>query len=767
MYTNCDDKNKHFSGTILTPISDHFPYFYGFEVNSSIKTNKYTITRNLDQKAINNIYNDLSKVNIINNLNTNSFADPNKNYNIFEHIITSSINKHSSVKTKFDKYRHKNNPWITFGILKSIKFRDRLYKSYKLSSPNTVEFFNSKLNLSTYNRILNRTICYAKILYYHKEFNKYKTDSKQTWKIINSLIKRKEIHRLPEYMNLNNHRITDKPTIVNQFNNYFATIGSQMASSIENIPDKSFKQFLTKNIDTQFSFKEIDANHVKHVIHELIPKQSSGHDEITSALIKQLEPIISKPLSIIINQSFNTGIFPDKLKLAKIVPIFKKNDKHTFENYRPISILPSISKIFEKIVFHQLFTYFSKNNYLDSNQYGFRNLHSTEHAVLEIVDRALIQIDKGNSAIAIFLDLSKAFDTLDHNILISKLNYYGIKNVPLKWFENYLDNRKHYTEVDQTKSETSNISLGVPQGTILGPLFFLIYINDIQSASSLFRFIKYADDTALFCTFVYNNCKISDINSNLQDVYQWLCINKLSINITKTKFMIFQSRQKYLQNSDIQIKIKNKPVGQVCSFNFLGIILDQHLNWNEHINHTSITISRYVGIFCKLKHYLPLYILRTLYNSLVLPQLTYRILAWGTNQLHLFKLQKKAIRIVTNSKFNEHTEPLFKALNLLKLEDLYKLSILKFYFKYCHNLLPFHFQNFNLLQRSEIHSLNLLCKTMLNTPKTRTKLAEGSLRCTLPKLINKTAPQILSKIKPTASKDLKLISKIIILTFMT
>ena len=219
--------------------------------------------------------------------------------------------------------------------------------------------------------------------------------------------------------------------------------------------------------------------------------------------------------------------------------------------------------------------------------------------------------------------------------------------------------------------------------------------------------------------------------------------------------MIFQSRQKYLQNSDIQIKINNKPVEQVCSFNFLGIILDQHLNWNEHINYTSINISRYVGIFCKLKHYLPLYTLRTLYNSLVLPRLTYGILAWGTNQSHLFKLQKKAIRIVTNSKFNEHTEPLFKALNLLKLEDLYKLSILKFYFKYCHNLLPFHFQNFNLLQRSEIHSLNLRSKTMLNTPKTRTKLAEGSLRCTLPKLINKTAPQILSKIKTHSFQGFK------------
>ena len=482
---------------------------------------------------------------------------------------------------------------------------------------------------------------------------------------------------------------------------------------------------------------------MSHCIKNLKSGKSIGHDGLSNNIIKFLEPLLCAPLTLLINQSLKTGIFPDKLKLARISPIYKKDDPHLVENYRPISILPSVSKIFEKIVFQQLSNYFVDNNYLCHHQYGFRKKHSTEHAILEAVDRIGTELDIGNISIAIFLDLSKAFDTLNHDILLAKLKYYGLSESSVAWFRSYLTNRSHYVEINNVRSGSSLFSIGVPQGSILGPLLFLIYINDIQASSRYFSFIKYADDTTLLKSFKNINF---DINDELCKVYEWLCTNRLSLNIKKTKFIIFHNKNKNIQHIIPIIKINNIPIERVTYFNFLGVTFNENLNWNNHVDTIATKISRAIGILNNLKYFVPLYVLYILYNSLILSHCTYGILAWGKVNDKIFKLQKKAIRIITNSNYISHTTPIFKNLNLLKMNDIYKISVLKFYYQYCHDQLPYYLQSFDFTRRAETHHYNTRNKSALNIKKVNIVSASYILRNSTPKIINETPSVILDKI---------------------
>ena len=370
------------------------------------------------------------------------------------------------------------------------------------------------------------------------------------------------------------------------------------------------------------------------------------------------------------------------------------------------------------------------NNILNPSQFGFRKNFSTEYATVHLLDKIIDSMSKKEHIIGIFMDLSKAFDTIDHNILLHKLNNYGVRGIALAWFRSYLSNRKQYVFVNNENSSMLNIRCGVPQGSILGPLLFLIYVNDITNTSPTLSFFMFADDTSI----LFSHKDISELtkilNSELINISSWFKCNKLSLNISKTNFMQFQTVHSHTDHQ-YSIEIDNKPLERKDSIKFLGIIIDKNLTWNHHLSNVSSQISRGIGILYRVKNLLSKCTLLSLYNTLILPYLNYGNIVWGncckTKLDDILLLQKKAVRICTHSSFLEHTDPLFNKLKVLKIDDINELQTAIFMFKHSKNVLPLNFSNYFTYNKNIHHYPTRSCNNIhLTNPKLL--LAQKSLR---------------------------------------
>ena len=665
--------NNFKSGILISSLSDHFPVFYIEETKQKNINEPEISTRKINNTTISSFCNLLKSTswqNVITEETPKTAFD-----NFFEKINAAVDTSFPTIKVKPKPKRFRHSPWMSAGLFVSHKKKEKLFaKKLKCPSPYNIDTFQ------VYNKIYNKVRRAAKKLYYDQQFKKYSRNIKETWSVIREVIgTKKQKDQIPDFFKANGQFINDYIEIANGFNTFFSQIGPKLASDIPS-SDACFKDFMPNKNDSNFEFSRISETDILKICDLLKPKVSTGADFISTKLLKQISPIIITPLHYLINLSLETGYVPREFKIAKVVPVYKDGDKHDYNNYRPISLLSSFSKLMEKVVARQIVGFLNYHNLLYKHQYGFRANHNCSQPVLHFTDKIYNALNQKPSAatLAIFIDLKKAFDTVDHEILLQKMDHYGIRDISNTWFQNYLTDREQFVYIKGVESDTVKMTCGVPQGSVLGPLLFLLFINDLPNTTE-FLTMLFADDTTFQMSGIDLNILFENANVQLEKASTWFRANKLTLNVKKTKFMLFSEKDFKLDSLGLNLKIGDKIVDQVGSnckekyFKFVGHVLDDKLSWQGHIQHICKKLASSNFAINSTKHFLPLKIRKTLYFSLFDAHLNFGNLLWGCAANKITKkietLQKRCIRNVALANFKSHTEPLFKRLSILKYDD--------------------------------------------------------------------------------------------------
>ena len=669
--------NNFTSGLFLVNITDHYPIFLNYK-------NFFTPSSLAPVKVTYRLISDDTLMNLYNNMATDDLAglmgpDINQSIEVLHNKILEKLNETCPIITKTISPKDKIKPWITPEIKSMIKHKQFLYR-LKLLNSVTPQVFNRFKNYVTLR------IRRAKLDYNRNLFEGLKNNIKKTWQTINNILGKGQKDSTIESLMWGGNKYSEKIDIANILNDHFSTIAQKIDDSIPVVPPGhpeplDFMRHL--GVPNSFFFSPITPNDVNRIILSFENK-NSHFSTYSIKVLKSLSNLISPVLCHLINKSFSVGKFPDFCKLAQVIPLFKAGNPLEVGNYRPISILPIFSKVFEKVVHKQLTDYLNKFKLINKNQFGFRRNRSTSSAIIDMLQFVYEGLDRGDDVLSFFLDFSKAFDCVNPQILLQKLMVYGVRGVALAWFQSYLTDRHQCVKFDGVSSGTVPMTLGVPQGSILGPLLFLIYINDFPDCSTFFKFTLFADDSTLTCRFPRSNNSIicNTIESELLNVQKWLTCNRLKLNSEKSHFIQFSYRSQTVLRP---IKLCNNFIYEKEKTKFLGMVLDRHLRFDDHVAHILAKTSRSIGIIYKLNGQLPTNILKLLYHTLVLPYFNYAIETWFAAPAYVsdraLVAQKRAIRAVYKLPFNDHTNQYFKNEKILKIGELYNLNLCCLLFK--------------------------------------------------------------------------------------
>ena len=541
--------------------------------------------------------------------------------------------------------------------------------------------------------------------------------------MINSFIRSKATSQKVLVTDENGNRYSENE-IPSKFINYYTNIAEELTAGIPHT-DRNATSYLGHRTDHTFQMSPISPIEVDSVIDNLKDNGNNPHSIATSVLLNS-KHILTPIFCHLINLCAEQGYFPDNLKVGCITPIFKGGEKDKINNYRPICSLSPLSKIIEKVIANRMTNYLEDFDILSKTQFGFRKNMGTETALLNYIDNIQNQLNNYNYTISIFMDLSKAFDVISHGILENKFNHFGFKGIFLKFLLNFIKDRKYFVHVNGLNSEMKILNIGVPQGSTLGPLLFLIYINDMVNCSNLLFLTQFADDSTITYSSLNLEQAILTVEHEFNRVLDWLAANKLIINLSKTHLMLFTTRPR---PEIITILAKGKVINEIKEIKFLGVILDSDMRWNSHIEHISKKISKSVSILKMLKFTFPSNVLKNIYFSLIYPYYTYCNLVWGsavsTHLDILVKLQKKAIRSISKVGYLDHTGPLFNNLKLLQVNEIYNYNCAKFIYQ-CYNNKSFENFKDKLHTNSDYHDHNTRSKDLLRKPKGRLKLFDNT-----------------------------------------
>ena len=556
----------------------------------------------------------------------------NESFNEFHNVLCKTIDKHSPLKSKtVNIAKYWRESWISKGLQKCISKQKQLYQlSIKKDAPQT-----TITKYRTYRNTLVKIKRTARKTFYVNKCAEFKRNTKKLWQLINKISRKiNNKTELVECLSINNIDYYNAKSITNEFGKHFSIVGKKFAESIPT-PTKPSSNFIEKIILNEKSMFLYDVTEceIRNLIDSLDNKSSSGFDNISNIILKKLKSAIVPPLTQIVNLSLASGIFPEKMKHADVVPLYKNKNRKEVSNYRPISLLLTLSKILEKVMYTRTYKFLSDTDQIFGSQYGFRTKHSCHNAIGELLGNIVKNQELGNYTIAFFLDLSKAFDTLKHEILLNKLEIYGIRGLCLNWFKSYLSNRKLQVKckVDITGnvkySDTYNVDYGTPQGSCLGPLLFLIFCNDINLHLAFMNVIQFADDTTLYLS--KKNLKYLQwcVECDVQSIIDWFMANKLTLNLSKTICIVFNPPGRKKISVELEfgdMKLKSSEVTK-----FLGVWIDSCLNWNEHLKQLMIKLKRNLDLLKNSKNFLPKHGMKLLYYAQFCSHLSYGISIWG------------------------------------------------------------------------------------------------------------------------------------------
>ena len=675
IYTNCENKSQNVY-YLKEDITDHFPILLTIDCfksknhKNTIKIMKRNMTNFSESKFSQELY---DKLKIFHNdiRRKHSDKDINLLFNRFINIFQSVVDNYAPLRPisrKKAKLKHK--PWITKGILKSIRTKNKLFKQ-SLKYKNQISCFLYK----NYRNLLTQIINASKKIHYSKFISKSTNKPKLLWKNINNILQYKSLNtkNIESIRDSDNILTQDPLEIGNTMNTFFSSIGTNLGKSCTPVLDDDYPENV-KFHNNNFFLQPMSNSEVLQILSNIDTNKSNPPDDPPNYFIKLAKSIITPVLTDLINLVFKTGTFPDKLKFANIIPIHKANDEELACNYRPISLLSIFSKILEKCIYLRMNSFLCKYSILHPNQFGFRTGLSTEHAVSVIYNNYVENLEKSKSTCSIFLDIKKAFDSVDHAILLCKLYRYGFRGPSFELLTSFLSNRFQCVSVQGVKSDLQPVTCGVPQGSVLGPLLFILFINDLPLVST-FKTTLFADDACLSISHSSLNSLETKVNTELNKISNWFKKNKLCLNYKKTCFIIITRKK---QEGDFKIYLDNKTIVRSHKVKYLGIIFDDKLNWEDHIKIINSKISKGCYAIIRLRPYVNIKTLLQIYYALVYTHLQYCVTSWGaaapSHTKKIITKQKKILRLMTYSSFNSHSDPLFKSLKILKIEDILNLK---------------------------------------------------------------------------------------------